>query len=232
MDEDLRDAIERSALRDVLTATVTSLILDPVGRQLQQGTLLRLEGDPDRHLHLVVDGVVRLYVTATDGRTVTVRHARRGSLIGVASLFCPDWHLPVAIQTATVARVVDLSPAMVSATVDDDPRLARALLRELSHRVLSFVDQIGGTVFAPVRQRVARHLLDLALRDPVRGPGDVDVSHAAVAAAVGTVREVVTRTLADLRGAGLITTARGRITILDVEGLAVVAAGQDDPGGV
>ncbi len=41
-------------------------------------------------------------------------------------------------------------------------RAAGALLAETSERVLAFVAEVSGNAFATVRQRLARHLLDLA----------------------------------------------------------------------
>ena len=73
-----------------------------------------------------------------------------------------------------------------------------------------------------MRQRVARHLLELASE---RGPEltsldsgqelTVLASQQELANAVGTVREVVVRVLRELRRAGVVRTERDRIVILD-----------------
>jgi hypothetical protein len=44
-----------------------------------------------------------------------------------------------------------------------------ALLRKLADRVVNFVQEIGGSAFTTVRQRVARHLLDLAAQESRSG---------------------------------------------------------------
>ena len=94
-----------------------------------------------------------------------------------------------------------------------------ALLVELSERARSFVNEIPGTAFATVRQRVARQLLDLASThqhdgDP-NGELAVRITQQDLAEAVGTVREVVVRTLRQLRDAGAVRTERDRIVLLD-----------------
>ena len=73
--------------------------------------------------------------------------------------------------------------------------------------------------FATVRQRVARQLLDLASThqqdsDP-NGELAVRITQQDLAEAVGTVREVVVRTLRQLRDAGVVRTERDRIVLLD-----------------
>jgi CRP/FNR family transcriptional regulator, cyclic AMP receptor protein len=89
--------------------------------------------------------------------------------------------------------------------------------------VLSFVSEISGSAFATVRQRVARHLLDLAserLPEPASehrsGSGlVVRVSQRELADAVGTTREVVVRVLRELRHEGIVWTGRDQIVIAD-----------------
>jgi CRP/FNR family transcriptional regulator, cyclic AMP receptor protein len=90
---------------------------------------------------------------------------------------------------------------------------------ELSERARNFVYEITGGAFATVRQRVARHLLDL-VSEGTSGdrPGHglvVRASQQELAAAVGTVREVVVRVLRELRTEGAVRTERDRIIVTD-----------------
>jgi CRP/FNR family transcriptional regulator, cyclic AMP receptor protein len=102
-------------------------------------------------------------------------------------------------------------------------RVAYAFLGELSERVMSFIYEIPGSAFATVRQRVARHLLDLASERvpdcasdrPVRNELVVLQNQQELADAVGTVREVVVRVLRELRQEGIVRTGRDRIVIVD-----------------
>jgi CRP/FNR family transcriptional regulator len=89
---------------------------------------------------------------------------------------------------------------------------------ELSERARNFVNEIPGTAFASVRQRVARQLLDLASMHPSDGDPEelaVRITQQELADAAGTVREVVVRTLRQLRDAGAVRTERDRIVLLD-----------------
>ena len=119
------------------------------------------EGKNSAHLELVVAGLVRVQVTAADGRTMTVRYCRPGALLGVATLYAPVVR-PFDIQALSDTELLSFRPATVRTCADRDTRVARALLTEASERVLSFVAEFSGHAFANVRQRIARHLLDLA----------------------------------------------------------------------
>jgi CRP/FNR family transcriptional regulator, cyclic AMP receptor protein len=54
-----------------------------------KGQVLFARGEPGTHLHLLVDGRVRLAITTKDGRELSFRHAVSGDLFGeIAVLDC------------------------------------------------------------------------------------------------------------------------------------------------
>jgi CRP/FNR family transcriptional regulator, cyclic AMP receptor protein len=219
MDADVRAAVLKSHLRELPLDVVEEVLTGAVRMKIPAGSVTHREGEPAPHLELVISGVVRGFVTAPDGRTMTVRYCRPGALIGAVSLFATRFIMPAATQALVDAELLKLSPAVVRRAVACDARVAQAFLSELSERVVSYVDEIPGSSFATVRQRVARHLLDLAAQ---RGPGHearaeivVPVSQQELADAVGTVREVVVRVLRELRRDGVVRTERDHIVILD-----------------
>lgn len=184
------------------------------------GSVTHREGETAEHLELVVDGLVRAFVTAPDGRGLTVRYARRGALIGVTSMYAAGFRMPAGIQAVIDAHLLRLSPDVVRHAAAEDVRVADALLHELADRVLSFIHEIPDGVFTTVRQRVARHLLDLASQEVRNARGTspvltVRVTQGELAEAVGSVREVVVRVLRDLREARVISTHRDHMEILD-----------------
>lgn len=103
--------------------------------------------------------------------------------------------------------------------------MARALIDELTERVLSFIPEIPSSAFATVRQRLARHLLDLASASPTSPVLLVETTQQELADAAGTAREVVVRALRQLRETGLVRTGREGVAILDPERMAAEAYG-------
>jgi len=191
--------------------------------RIAAGSVTHREGEDAPHLELVIAGVVRVFVTAPDGRTMTIRYCRPGALIGAVSLFAPGFALPATTQALVDAELLRLSPTAARRAAARDVRVAQAFLSELSERVLSFIWEIPGGAFATVRQRVARHLLDMAserVPEPPSAPRSrseltVNVSQRELAEAVGTAREVVVRVLRELRQDGVVRTGRDRIVIAD-----------------
>jgi CRP/FNR family transcriptional regulator len=149
---------------------------------------------------------------------MTVRYCHPGALIGAMSLFAPEFAMPGTTQALLDTELLKLSPGVVIRLAEREVRVARAFLSELSERAWSFIHEIPGSVFATVRQRVARHLLDLASEggpDRVGAELMVAVTQQELADAVGTVREVVVRVLRELRQEGVVRTERDRIAIID-----------------
>jgi CRP/FNR family transcriptional regulator len=201
------------------------LLTKAVRMKIPAGSITHYEGEEARHLELVISGIVRGFVTAPDGRTLTIRYCRPGDLLGALSLFTPEFTMPATTQALVDAELLKMSPVVVSRAVTRDVRIARAFLDELSERARTFIYEIPGSVFATVRQRVARHLLDLATDRAGRRTGDeviVPVTQKELADAAGTVREVVVRVLRELRREGIVQTGREGIVILDPSRLTLV----------
>lgn len=219
-----RAAIEASHLRSLPPDVIAQLTTDASRLRAPAGSVLHRQGDSSPHIEVVVSGLVRVYVPAPDARTMTVRYCRPGALIGVVSLFASPFSLPATIQAVTDTDLLALRASLVRRATEQDARVARALLDELSERVLSFIAEIP-SAFQTVRQRVARHLLDLASESQRGSELRVAIGQQDLADAVGTVREVVVRTLRELRREGVLETGREGIVILDPERLAAETYG-------
>jgi CRP/FNR family transcriptional regulator, cyclic AMP receptor protein len=124
--------------------------------------------------------------------------------------------LPANTQALVDSELLKISPEVTRRLAAHDGRVAMALLVDLSERVQNFVAELTGSAFGTVRQRVARHLLDLASEGmSEHGELVVNVTQRELADAVGTVREVVVRVLRELREDGVVRTQRDRIVVID-----------------
>jgi CRP/FNR family transcriptional regulator, cyclic AMP receptor protein len=198
-----------------LPADVTSALFEGARREhARAASIVRDIGQPGPYLELLVGGFLRIFVRAPDGRTLTVRYLRRGNMSGAVSLFTPGYALAATVQALVDSEMVFFKADVVIGLAERDLRVARAVIDELSERVVQFVAEIPDNAFGTVRQRVARHLLDLA-SDQAHGERLVAaVNQQALADAVGSVREVVVRVLHDLRAQGVIRTGRDGIEVL------------------
>jgi CRP/FNR family transcriptional regulator, cyclic AMP receptor protein len=223
LDDDARTAIAASSLGSLPEEAIAELTAGAERQRIPARSTFHHEGEDAPHLELVLAGLIRVQVTAADGRTLTVRYARPGALLGVATLYARVAR-PFDIQALSDSELLAFRPTTVRACADRDPRVARALLTETSERVMSFVAEFSGHAFASIRQRIARHLLDLASDHQRPNELLAPVSQQELADAVGTVREVVVRVLREFREQGVVQTGRDGIVIRDPERLARIGS--------
>ena len=219
-DPQLMAAVEAGPLGDLPVPVVDRLLGQGTLIRASAGTTLYHPGDPVG-LHLVVGGLVRVAMTSPEGRQITVRYARRGEVLGAPIVVSGT--VPVTAQAVTDVSVARTPPDLLPALARNDSRVALWLAEELSRRVHGLLTELARNTFFPVKARIARHLLDLAAATHRGTPLEARVSQQALADAVGTVREVVTRTLAGFRADGLVESERDLIRILDPQGLAKAA---------
>lgn len=170
-------------------------------------------------LALILDGLLRVYMHASDGRQVTVRYVRGGDLLGVPAMV--GGPAPVFVQAVVSGEAFFFDADRVKRAAHEDASIAWAFAQESVHRLYDVLEELAGNTFASVRQRVVRHLLDLAASHSASdGPLTAFVSQQDLANGVGSVREVVARVLAELRSEHLVRTSPGRVEILDPVGLS------------
>ncbi len=219
-DPQVEVAIARSFLGSVASETQARLFADAIRLDVPAGSVLYRDEDPAR-TGLVVAGLVRIYLTSAEGRQITVRYARSGAAVGVP--MAVGGPVAVSAQAVTDSSLLLFPSATVRAIAMADAGIAWRLAEEVTRLLYAVLDAFGGTVFGSVRQRLARHLLDLAAERQRDVLLPAPVSQQALADAVGTAREVVARTLRDFREAGLIESTRHGVVLLAPDRLHEVA---------
>jgi len=205
-------------LRDGAWASLpaqTVELLASGGKQadIAAGSTVYTEAEVER-FGVVVRGLLRVYMLTGDGRQVTVRYVRSGALLGAPALV--GGPAPVFVQALTDSTMYFMDVARVKRIVREDAAVAWVFAEESVHRLYDVLEELAGNTFATVRQRVVRHLLDLAASRPrTEDRLAAIVNQQELANSVGSVREVVPRILHELRAASLVRTSPGRIEILD-----------------
>lgn len=219
LDSDVHAALARShfaSLPDELIARVTAAA---VRVDVPAGTDLIAPGTAARLL-LIVAGVAKTYLIAPNGRQATIRYARAGDIIASASVYDQKPGTAGCRTLTTPTAVLIFNMDSVRALATTDVRVANVFNVEMAERLRAYFAELAGTTFGSLRERVVRHLLDVA-SEQQRGPALVArLSQQELADAVGTVREVVSRVLGKLRDDGLVRTGDGGIELIDLARLA------------
>jgi CRP/FNR family transcriptional regulator, cyclic AMP receptor protein len=212
-DLEVADALRRSFLGRLPRDVVDELIADGQRTDYPAGSTIYREGAAPREV-LVVQGLLRVFMTSPDGRQVTVRYAREADVLGIAVMVGGPAN--VSVQTITDSILFSIDGRRLTEAARRDARVAWALAEELNRRLYDTLQQTAINTFGSVKQRVAAALLDLASAQ--QRPQDrlvAQVSQQELADAVGSVREVVARVLREFRLVGLVATAPDSVVIFD-----------------
>jgi CRP-like cAMP-binding protein len=203
--------------------------LERVGtrRGYRRGDVLFREGDDGATVTIVLDGRVKVSVSARSGKEVILELWDAGAILGELSA------VDGAPRSATVSALSDLETLVVRQAefvtfLDEYPAVARFLLQILAsklrgtaRRQLEFgaIDALG---------RICAVLIDLDERYGENTSGErrveLPVSQQELASLAGLSREAVVKGLATLRARGLIRTDGRHLALLDPAALAARAA--------
>jgi CRP/FNR family transcriptional regulator len=165
---------------------------------------------------LVVDGLLRVYLRSPEGRQVTLRYLSAPDILGMPAVVLGRT-APGDVQALTDCRLLRLDTRQFRTLAQKDPAVAWTVAVEFARRFSDGLELLAENVFLSVRGRVARHLLDLAVRE--QHLLVVRASQQEVADAIGSVREVVSRALKGLRDEHLIDRGDNAIVLADPAGL-------------
>jgi CRP-like cAMP-binding protein len=219
------DAWRQHALATRLWAAPEELLEGAIEVHMPSGATLYPGYDRDGPLlALVVEGLARVYTMSAKGRQVTIRYVADGDVFGVPVALAPrivSARLMLGVQALTPCHVVRLSLTRFREVAGRHAENMWPLFEELARSLMEGNAMLAENVFLPVRARVARHLLDLAVRHD-HGLV-VHASQQDIADAIGSVREVVSRAVLRMRDGGLIHRDGAVYVIDDVAGLHAVA---------
>jgi|GEM_PF-157007 len=181
------------------------------------GAILQLEGEPAQAMFIVVHGRVKILRSTPAGREQVIHVAGPGDHINVVPVV-DGGKCPATVQTLTEAEVFALPVKELRECLLREPRLAMMLLANLARNHRKMVNLIEDLALHTVQGRLAKLLL---ARATSVGEGEEvpPLTQADMATQLGTVREMVARTLRTFEGLGLIQMERGRIVVLDADGL-------------
>jgi CRP-like cAMP-binding protein len=184
-----------------------------------KGDVIIIEGEPADTLYFVGSGAVKTFRTSIDGKEQALSIVRPGESFNDVAIFDNGPNLASA-QAMGPATVYGISKQDLLAFLKEHPEAALNVANILAARLRYFVSLIDDLSFKPVVSRVARILLEYGGNGQESGQR---ITQQDMAAIVGTVREVIGRSLKTLERNHVIRMERHRIIITDREALENMA---------
>ncbi len=215
--------IDRCALPDLALASLAPadrLALEalPV-MTLPAGQPLFHAGDRAQGFMILLEGHVEVFLTGPSGREILLYAVAPGqSCIQTTLGLIGDEVYSGAAQTTCPTRAVMIPRGQFLRLMEASAPFRAFVFKAFGARMAEMIRLLERVAFQRVECRLAAALLDLADGDAVQ------ITQEALAARIGSAREVVSRRLESLARRGLLSTARGRITLHDRAGLQDLAS--------
>lgn len=184
-------------------------------REYERGEALFWEGDPCAGLHIIEQGFVKLYRLSPQGRQYIVRVLQEGNTCNEVPTFDGGTN-PVNVEALETTRVWVIQANILRDLLVHHPEFAQKVINNLTSQLRGLVRMVSEMAFYQVTHRLAR-LISEQSPDEMSG---TPWTQEQLAARLGTVREVVARSLKELERSGAIQMDKRRIAISDPSVLA------------
>jgi CRP/FNR family transcriptional regulator, cyclic AMP receptor protein len=191
-------------------------------RRVEAGQLIVARNSPDRDVHFVVSGRVRVTSFSAGGRQVTFRDEEAGEMFGdLAAIDAQPRSADVLALDGLL--VASLSPEHFRELIAQEPLVRERVLQRLAGLVRLLSERVIELSTLGVQNRIHAELLRqarLAAPEDTRVRIDPAPKHADIASQVSTYREQVTREFSALTRQGLLEKDGTALVLTDVPRLA------------
>ncbi len=166
---------------------------------------------------LILEGTIRIYQTAEDGREITLYRVEAGELciLSLNSLLKNKSFNAIALTESDVTALV-ISSDSFKAIMNKIEAFRNYVISTLTERLCETIYLIQDTAFNNLNMRLACMLGSLFERN--KGPV-LKITHQELAFELGTTREVISRILKEFEKQNCVKLSRGSIELASADGL-------------
>jgi CRP-like cAMP-binding protein len=178
------------------------------------------QGEIGDSVHLLAKGTVAVRVATPSGDVATLDVLRPGEAFGEQALVGDDDRRSATIVALESTETMRLTRDEFVKLLVDQPNTGRLLVAMLDARLRATSQSLLEALYLSADTRVFRQLGRLAAIYSGVGSGAIPVTQDDVATMAGTTRQTVNRIMRQAQDDGLLRLARGRVEIVDADGLA------------
>jgi CRP/FNR family transcriptional regulator len=178
-----------------------------------RGEIIFWEGEPCSGLHIIQQGSVKLFKTSRQGRELIINVFEEGATFNEVPVF-DNGQNPVNAAALEESEIWVVEAAVIQKAMHQHPEMCAAVISNLTQNLRMLVGMVEELSFFQVTNRLAR-LINQLPEEQLVGESTQRITQDQMAARLGTVREVVARSLRELERSGAIQVKRRQIQILD-----------------
>jgi CRP-like cAMP-binding protein len=187
-----------------------------IPRSFPKGVRVFHEGDTSDACYIVRDGDLRVTREHSDGRAIALATLGPGDFFGELAMLDGGTR-SASVEAITDCELLGLPASDVRRVIAAHGDIAAKLIVAITRRLRETNERVARQSFQTVPSRVAGVLSQLIAEEmtPESAGITVRMTQADLAQLAGTSRESVSRFLATLERAGVVSVGRGRVTVLE-----------------
>jgi CRP/FNR family transcriptional regulator, cyclic AMP receptor protein len=212
-------------LRGQSQEVITRILESSIVRRFKPYEAIGWQADPCEFVYFILKGEVEIYRLSPGGREQILDRLGQGSCFNVAPALLIDASNQANTRALTACELLSLSKTDFNHLLKEYPEFALAITRFFAERLAYMTDLIETLSLYSVRQRVAKFLIEEA--EALEKEDSIRWTQTDMAKRLGTVRDVLGRTLRKFADEGLVRFEREKILLLDKQGLEKAAQGDE-----
>ena len=192
---------------------IEDIIKIAVHKEYAKGDMIFFEGDEGNGFYVIVEGMVKIFKTSTEGKEQILHVFGPGEPFGEVAVFAGQ-SFPANAMVLKNSKMVFFPRTSFVNLITQNPSLAMNMLAVLSMRLRQFTQQIESLALKEVPARLAGYLLYLTEEQGNKEVVTLTISKGALASFLGTIPETLSRIFARMSDQGLIAVDGKNIRLL------------------
>ena len=197
---------------------VVKILSGAITVTVPRGRTIALQGDQADNLSFIVDGMVKMYRLFPDGNEILIRIMKHGDII-TADLGTGQYERHhETFEAFKDTQLITISKSHFQTCMADHPEIALSMLSIANQQTQTLVDEITLIKRRNLTQKLATVFVEMC--PEVEGSANFTLPYekTLIAARIGTTRESLSRTFAELKKLG-VEVNRTHVTIENVDQL-------------
>lgn len=171
------------------------------------------EGEQCLGFSLILEGTIRVYKISDKSKEVTLYKLSKGDTCYLSmSCMLSNKAYPAFAEVVDTAKIAFIPNSIFSTYVYNNLEFQKYLVKNLFDKYSNLIELLEEIAFDRMDSRVAKYLINIS--KSTNNSNYIYLTQEKISQELGTSREVITRILTDFKNKNIITSQRGKITIL------------------
>lgn len=199
---------------------IDRIVKSSIEKRYSRGEAVFTQGEECDGFYIVKSGGVKIYKLSSEGREQVLGMFKAGDFFGIVPLF-DGGPYPANAETCVDSVLIKIVKEPFLEILSENPAMSLNILPNVSKRARAFTSAVENLSLKDVKSRLLSFIFDEVDKRGIKVKGgrmiDLGMTHEEIAARLGTVREVVTRSLSRLQKEGKLKMEGGMIVVANRE---------------